>query len=149
MADVEIDQSGRTDVLTVDTVLALSNEVQVAILIPRRVKRACYAELRARGMRKALIGVRLFSAGLVLLLEEWVQNLGTITIDLEYAGWEGEIKRHLLRQLHARGHHVARDQVVFGQIGKKSRAHDVAWHTFRGNRTAERQLAVKELIEAC
>jgi len=62
MYDVEIDQSGRTDVLTVDTALALSDGVQRAILIPRFVKRECHALLRARGMRKALIGIRLFSA---------------------------------------------------------------------------------------
>jgi hypothetical protein len=42
-------------------------------------------------MRKALIGIRLFSAGLILLLEECIHSLGFITIDVEYVGWEGEI----------------------------------------------------------
>jgi len=91
MHDVEIDQSGRTDVLTMDTALALSDGLQRTILIPKSVKRECYARLRARGMRKALIGIRLFSAGLILLLEECIHSLGFITIDVEYVGWEGEI----------------------------------------------------------
>jgi len=60
MPDVEIDQSGRTDVLTMDTALALSDGLQRTILISRSVKRQCQARLKARGMRQALIGVRLF-----------------------------------------------------------------------------------------
>jgi len=149
MADVEIDQSGRTDVLTIDTVLALSNDVQEAILIPKSVKRECQAQLKARGMRKALIGVRLFSAGLVLLLEECIHTLESVTIDLEYTGWEGEIKRHVLRQLRARGHIVNEDQIVFRQIGKKSPAHALAWRTLKGYRIPERRVAAAELLEAC
>ena len=68
MHDIEVDQSGRTDVLTDDTVLAFSNGIQAAIFIPANVKRKCYRRLKAAGMRKRLIGIRLFAAGLVLLL---------------------------------------------------------------------------------
>jgi hypothetical protein len=39
VADVEVDQSGRTDVLTVDTALALSDELQRAILIPTEAQK--------------------------------------------------------------------------------------------------------------
>jgi hypothetical protein len=149
MYDVEIDQSGRTDVLTVDTAIALSDGLQKAILIPRSVKRECEVRLRARGVRKALVGMRLFSGGLVLLLEECAHLLGFITIDLEYVGWEGEIKRHLLRQLCDRGHEIERDQIVFRQIGKESPAHELAWRTLRGYHTPERCIGVDELMEAC
>ena len=120
MYDVEIDQSGRTDVLTVDTALALSDGVQRAILIPKSVKRECHARLRARGMRKALIGIRLFSAGLVLLLEECIHSIAFVTIDVEYVGWEGE-----------------------------SPAHELAWRTLRGDRIPERYVGVEELMGAC
>ena len=146
---VEIDQSGRTDVLTTDTVLALSNGIQRAILIPKSVKRKCAARLRARGMRKSLVGIRLFSAGLVLLLEESIHLLQLIIIDLEYMGWEGEIKRHILRQLHARGHKFEKDQLVFQQIGKKSPAHNLAWQTLRGHRTPEQRVKIDELMKDC
>jgi hypothetical protein len=149
MYSVEVDQSGRTDVLTVDTVLALADGLQRAVLIPRTVKRECEARLKAHGMRKALIGIRLFSAGLVLLLEGCIQQLGLIVIDLEYTGWEGEIKRHILRQLRARGHEVMEDQIVFQQIGKKSHAHDLAWQTLRGYRSPDRRVRVDELLAAC
>ena len=149
MYDVEIDQSGRTDVLTVNTALALSDGLQRVVLIPRSVKWKCAAHLRARGVRKALVGVRLFSAGLVLLLEECVHSLGVITIDLEYVGWEGEINRHVLRKLRDRGHVIEKDQIVFRQIGKESPAHELAWQTLKGYRTPERRIRVDELMEAC
>jgi hypothetical protein len=66
--DIEVDQSGRTDQLTVDIVLAFSDAIQAAILIPKAVKRACYHHLKAQGVRKHRIGVKLLTAGLVLLL---------------------------------------------------------------------------------
>jgi hypothetical protein len=149
MSDVEVDQSGRTDVLTVDTVLALSDDLQRAILIPKFAKRECWARLRAREMRKALVGIRLFSASLVLLLEECVDSLASITIDLEYVGWEGEIKRHVLRKLRERGHKIEKDQIVFRQIGKESPAHKLAWRTLRGYHTPQRYIGVDELMGAC
>lgn len=149
MYDVEIDQSGRTDVLTVDTALALSDGVQRAILIPRSVKRECHARLRARGMRRALIGIRLFSAGLVLLLEECIHSIAFVTIDVEYVGWEGEIKRHVLRELRDRGHAIDKEQIVFQQIGRKSAAHTLAWRTFKGYHTPDRRIETDDLMGAC
>ena len=149
MSNVEVDQSGRTDVLTVDTALALSDGLQRGILIPKAVKRACYTRLRARGMRKAMVGIRLFSAGLVLLLEDCVRALEFIAIDIEYVGWEGEIKRHLLRRLRERGHAIRKGQVTFRQIGKGSAAHDLAWRTYKGYRAPDRRVTVEDLLEAC
>ena len=62
MHDIEVDQSGRTDQLTVDTVLAFSDAIQAAILIPKAVKRVCYHHLKAQGVRKHRIGVKLLTA---------------------------------------------------------------------------------------
>jgi len=62
MHDIEVDQSGRTDTLTVDTALAFSNEIQSVILIPKAVKWECYQLLKNRGVRKDLISVKLFAA---------------------------------------------------------------------------------------
>jgi len=149
VTDVEVHQSGRTDVLTVDTAPALSDDLQRGILIPRAVKRECYARLRARGMRRAMVGIRLFSAGLALLLEDCVEALDSIAIDIEYIGWEGEIKRHLLRKLRERGHTIRKDQITFRPIGKGSAAHDLAWRTYKGHRAPDRRVTVEELLEAC
>lgn len=121
----------------------------MGILIPRAVKRECYARLRKRGMRKAMVGIRLFSAGLVLLLEDCVEALEYVAIDIEYVGGEGEIKRHLLRELRKRDHAIKKDQITFRRIGKGSAAHGLAWRTYRGYRAPDRRITVGELLAAC
>lgn len=145
MHDIEVDQSGRTDRLSRDTVMAFSDGIQGSILITAAVKRACYHKLRARNMRKRLVGVRLFAAALVILLRDRIKELRLICIDLEYPGWEGEITRHLLRHLPG----LRSDLIYFDRIGKGSPAHDLAWRTWRRQREPDKRITVEELLEAC
>jgi hypothetical protein len=147
MHDIEVDQSGRTDQLTVDTILAFSDAIQVAILIPKAVKRECYQPLKEAGVRKDLICVKLFAAGLILLLAPCIKDLELITIDLEYPGWENEIKEHLLRYLREIRPDLSNRQIVFGLIGKRSRAHKIALATYRGERRPNRRVRAEELLE--
>ncbi len=147
--DIQVDQSGRTDVLTTDTALAFSDGIQAAILIPASAKRECYQRLKARGVRKRLIGIKMFAGGLVLLLEPYLSKLQTITIDQEYVGWEATIKEHLLRRLRERGSEITSRQIVFRQIGKGARAHSVALATYRGIREPDRRLSAEELLAVC
>jgi hypothetical protein len=148
MHDIEVDQSGRTDVLTVDTVLAFSDGLQVVILIPKAVKQACYHSLKASGVRKHRIGVRLLTAGLVLLLQDQIARLQTVTIDLEYVGSAiGDIKGGLLQHLRQQIPGLRSDQVIFRQIGKKSAAHVLALETFRGKREPNRRITIAEMQE--
>ena len=147
MHDIEVDQSGRTDQLTVDTVLAFSDAIQAAILIPKAVKRECYQPLKKAGVRKDLIGVKLFAAGLILLLILYIRDLELITIDLEYPGWKNEIKEHLLRYLREIRPDLSNRQIAFGLIGKGSRAHKVALATHRGERKPDKWVRVEELLE--
>ncbi|MFQ5811862.1 MAG: hypothetical protein ACE5I2_01510 [Anaerolineae bacterium] len=149
MHDIEVDQSGRTDVLSHDTVLAFSDGIQAAILIPASVKRQCYQRLKATGLRKRRIGIRMFAAGLVLLLRPYVATLESITVDQEYEGWEPTIKEHLLRHLQAERPDLTNRQVVFQRIGKGSRAHSVALATYRGDREPNRRIGVGELLAVC
>jgi hypothetical protein len=68
--NIEIDQSGRIEVLTVDTAFGFSNRRQSAILVPVAVKRQVSGQLHARGVRPKLVSVRMFAASLFLLLED-------------------------------------------------------------------------------
>jgi hypothetical protein len=142
---IEVDQSGRTDRFNEDTAFALSDGIQHAILLSAAVKRACYQKLRARQLPKPVVAVRLFSAGLVILLNARARELESICIDTEFPGWEGEIARHLFRRLKW----LRKDQVYFAPIGKKSRAHDLAWATFRGKQAPNKRVGVEELLKAC
>ncbi len=148
MRDVEIDQSGRTDVLTVDTALALSNSLKASILIPKAVKQECYHALKASGIRKSRIGVRMLTAALVVLLRPHIGEIHTIIIDLEYVGGAtGEIKGELLHNLRQNAPDLRNDQIVFGQIGKKSGAHTLALQTYRGVRQPDRRVTASEMLD--
>ncbi len=133
---IEVDQSGRTDVLAVDTVLAYSNSIRASLRIPVKAKREFFQELQARGIRRSFIGVKMFSAGLVLLLEPYLSEFLTIVIDVEYMGWDAEIKEHLIRRWRTRNSSIQIPQVVFRQIGKGSQAHHLGLAVFRGNQKA-------------
>jgi len=146
MHDIEVDQSGRTDTLTVDTALAFSNDIQSAILIPKTVKRECYQLLKEKGMHKDLISVKLFAAGLILLLAPYAGAVRLITIDLEYPGWENEIKEQLLRYLRRRYHNLSNKQIDFRSVGKKSSAHKIALATYRGERQPDKEVQIGELL---
>jgi hypothetical protein len=142
---IEIDQSGRTDRFNEDTALALSDGIQHAILLSAAVKRACYHKLRARNLSKKVAAVTIFAAGLVILLQSQARQLETICIDLEYPGWDGGILQQLLRHLRW----LRKSQIRFGVIGKESRAHDLAWATFRRKRVANKKVSVEELLRVC
>lgn len=139
---VEVDQSGKVEVLTVDTALAFSDGITASILIPAAVKREVYQRLKARGVKPKLIGFRMFAAGLYLLLKEHLDRLETVIIDVEYEGWEGVIKGLLLRQMPD-----WRPDIFFQHIGKKSPAHNVAWLTYRGKRKPDRIVRARELLK--
>lgn len=143
--DIGVDQSGRTDRLNEDAALAFSDGIQFSLLITAAVKRACYRRLRARKIPKRVAAVRLFAAGLVILLEGKARELDSICIDPEFPGWEGEILRHLLRHLKW----LRKNQIYFAQISKESRAHDLAWNTYRRKSGANKRLSLEELLRAC
>jgi hypothetical protein len=127
--DVEIDQSGRIEVLTVDTALALSDAIQSAVLIPSAVKRAVWNELRARGVKAKMISLRMFAASLYLLLEDYLEKVQAVTIDTEFPGRDSEIKGLLLNLIYRRVPHFQKEQIGFQQIGRGSPAHHIAWLT--------------------
>ena len=139
---IEVDQSGRTDRLNEDTALALSDGIQHAILLTAAVKRACYQKLRARKMSKKVAVVTMFAAGLAILLQSRATELEAICIDLEYPGWDGEILQILLRGLPW----LRKSQIRFGQIGKKSHAHDLAWSTYRRKQPPNQRVSAAELL---
>jgi hypothetical protein len=149
MFHIQIDQSGRIEVLTVDTALGFSNDRQGAILISAAVKRNCSKQLLARGIRPKMISGRMFAAGLYLLLEKHLNQIEHVIIDREFPGWEAEIKGLLLQQIYRRAPRFSGDRITFGEIGKTARAHHVAWRTYRRERAPEKRITLGELLRFC
>jgi len=128
------------------TVLAMSNGIQKAILVPVNVKRNCAKVLRKRGTRPKVIGVRMFVAGVFLLVEPHLRNIDKMIIDLEYPGYEGVIKGGVLAHIRKRDPAFPKEAILFQAIGKRSEAHKLALYTFRGNIAPDKVVSVRELL---
>lgn len=135
---VEIDQSGKIADTQVATVLAFSNAIAYSIYLPAVVKRELLQKLRTKKNARVLY-FRIFSVLLFLLLKEYLRNdLKVIEIDVEYQGWESEIKGYFLNIARKHGVGVDPECIHFTHIGKKSRAHTKAINSLRkgkGDRT--------------
>lgn len=141
-----VDQSIKIGDTQSPTVLALSNDIQRAILIPASVKRECIQSLRGRWTPETTLYIRLFAAGLFLLLRELLASADRITIDVEYPGHERDIKRDLM--LLARWARLTVDPSVihFDHIGKNSPAHHLALAILRGKRVPDEIITTGKLM---
>jgi hypothetical protein len=143
---IEVDQSGKTEKMNIDTVLAFSNRKSAAVLIPAEAKRVCLRAMRRRGRPKMTIVLRIFAAGLFLLLQDVLEEVTLVTIDEEYPGREGDIKGILLRLIWASGKGFDKERIVFHQVGKKSAAHFKAYGVYKGFRKADRILTAEDIL---
>jgi hypothetical protein len=144
---VEVDQSGKIELTKVDTVLAFANDISSSVLVRATVKRQCLWELRSKHISNKIITLLLFSVGLFLLLRDPLQKGATVVIDTEYTGREGDIKGMILRMAKRDNLELHPDQIQFGQIGKKSSAHNVAIEVFRGKKAPDKVLTVKDILQ--
>lgn len=118
MTNIEVDQSGKMGDLRVNTVLAFSNDLSRAILVPAQVKRALVQKLRDQGKSRTRAAIQLFAAGLFLLLNCLWQTDPTFE----------------------------KERLIFHRIGKGSPAHKLAIEVYRGRRKADKQVSVSDLL---
>jgi len=149
-SDVEVDQSGKVERTQTDTVLAFSNSRRYAIRIPAAIKRAALHVLRQRrkpSASKKTIYLRVFTAGLYLLLRDHLDVLDHIIIDTEYPGCEGDIRGLLLFLIRRIDPQYPSERIVFRQVGKSSPAHSLAWEVHREKHQADHVVTKGELLD--
>jgi len=149
VSTVEVDQSGKIERTNTDTFLAFSDSLHYVICIPAWVKRAGQASLRSKWRRrkgKKSIYIRLFAAGLFLLLKDHLADLGQIVIDTEYIGRESDIKGMLLELIRCIEPDYPAERITFRRIGKRSPAHNLAWETYRGKRRPDHMVTEVEFL---
>lgn len=142
---VEVDQSVKIEEPG-DTVLAFSNGVDFAILIPNAVKKAGERELRGRGVSGPTLTLQLFSAALFLLLEHYLDDVTLVMIDNEYDGHSKDITRMLLKHIWRVKPEFPKSCVEVREIGKKSPAHKKAWETQRGIIKPNKKIKTREFL---
>lgn len=146
---VEVDQSIKVEQTHQHTALAFSDDVHGIVLVPAKVKRACKQKLRDQGVKPDMITLRMFTAGILLLLEDQMHHIASLTIDTEYEGRDGEIKGLLLRFIRRWVPEFPKESITFRELGKKSPAHKLAWETHQGKRKPDRVATVEDLLWYC
>ena len=146
---IEIDQSNKVERTNKDTILAFSDGQSGAVIIPARVKRRAFKLLRSLGKPPKIAGLMVFSAGVTILLREYLKqgdNPGErIIIDTEYTGQDATIRGMMLQNARKLGLTLEAARLVFLPIGKKSNAHNIAWSIQRGQPFAAYVVSFQDL----
>lgn len=141
---IEIDQSGRVEYTSHDTVIAFSNKKKRAIFIEAKDKREIQSIFRKMGKGQLFV-IRLFTILIFILLKK-EKEVKEIIIDIEYPGWNAQIKNYLLVDLRKFGIKLDPNQISFSRITKKSEAHWHAYRVFKKERKPEIIVGVMEVL---
>lgn len=122
---IEIDQSGKIENTNRPTVVAFSNKMGGALVILAKDKKAIQRYFRS--LKKPKLFVPLTFAILVFcLIKKYISKNDQIIIDREYPGYEKLIADKLIG-LFEKETKITGLAISVSQIGKKSKAHDLAW----------------------
>lgn len=141
---IEIDQSGRIEYTSHNTVIAFSNKKRSAIFIKAKDKREIQLVFRKMGKGQLFV-IRLFTILIFILLKK-AKEIKEMTIDIEYPGWNAQIKNYLLSDFARIGVKLNPQQINFGRITKKSEAHWHAYRVFKKERRPEIIVSVREIL---
>lgn len=139
---IEIDQSGKVEQTSKDTVLCLSNDHWDAVVIKAATKRQIQEVFRRHGQIKNYV-IFTFCAGLSLLIKRNLK-IDKIIIDREYFGKEPIIKEIILKMLGKKG---KIPEIIFGNIGRRVMAHSRAYKIYSKRLKAKAVLTFVEILE--
>lgn len=142
---VEVDQSNRTDE-SGDTYLAFSDGISSVIKVPSKVKNAGMRALRRRRKTRKMAKVVLFTACVFLLIKDHLGQLGRVTVDNAFDGYQDEIRAQLLRHIWTVEPNFDAWSIEVLSIGKGSPAHAKAWSA-RAEGKADRTITTEEMLE--
>lgn len=140
----KIDQSGKIEYTSHDTVVAFSNGKKKAILIKAQYKRELQENFRNAGKSQVFV-FRLFSLLIFLLLRD--EQFQEIIIDIEYPGRGDIIKNYLLHDFRRIGKEIDPRTICFHQVGKNCEAHWHGYYVFKGKRKAELTVTAKRVLK--
>lgn len=139
-----VDQSGKIEYTSHDTVITFSNGKKKAILIKAQDKRSLQDEFRKAGKSRIFI-FRLFALLIFLLLKD--EQFEEIIIDTEYPGRGDLIKNYLLHDFKKIGKDIEPSIIRFHQVGRNCEAHWHGYYVFKGERKPDLIVTEKEILK--
>jgi hypothetical protein len=130
--DIEIDQSGKVENTSKQTILAFCSVSKVSsISLSAKDKKRIQRVFRREG-KPQMFTYRVFARLIYLLVEPHLKEIKGFGIDLEYPGWSHLIKDYLLQDICEKYPRYDKNLIYFFQVGKKSLAHVTAYETATG-----------------
>lgn len=112
---IEIDQSGKIEQTNLDTVIALTNDIQYTILFKKKEKRVVEKEFRRLNLHKLHSQVTFAILIAVIIKKSKVKK--SVLIDTEYMGYN-EYIRQFVNDIIGKGCPL----IKFGFVGKESKS---------------------------
>lgn len=143
---VEVDQSGKIE-QSGPTVLAFSDGISDAVLIPSAVKTQALQVLMDKGKPRKDARILLFATCLYVLLQDYLDQLQRVEIDVEYTGKDADIRASLLRLIWRKRLAFEPEKIVFRRVGKGSPADKKARAVRAGRDRVYRRITFRELLK--
>ncbi|MCL4390084.1 MAG: hypothetical protein M1484_03850 [Patescibacteria group bacterium] len=143
---VYIDQSGKVEYTSQDTVVALSNGGSASLKIKASEKRKIQNSFRQAGKPEIFV-YKTFTALLYLLIKDSLNKTSCFVIDKEYWRKESLIKDFLLQVIRAAGHRsFDREKIVFGLVGRNRNCHILAISVLRKTVKADKIVKAGDIL---
>ena len=143
---IEIDQSNKIEQTNKTTAIACSNGIGRSIGLSSTAKKEIENYFRKIGKRKQFT-VFTFCALIYLLLHDLVSEQTDIYIDREYPGYDNFIKTKLITVFQKLSKKkIDKHHIHITQIGRSSRAHNLAWLSVKNN-SFNHRYSSKDIIE--
>ena len=143
--NIEIDQSGKVENTSKNTIIAFSNGIFGSILISAKDKREIQEIFRKIGKPRIFV-YRVFAILIFLLIKNHLKKIDQIIIDEEYPGWGHLIKDYLLQEIRKVRANFDAENITFQRIGKKSKAHLLGYNVFQKKKKVDIKVGLKEVL---
>lgn len=139
----QIDQSGKIEQTSLDTIVALSNSKKYCVVLRRRIKRLLQEEFRLRKKPRMFI-FDTFCALLAIILLK-VRPTAPVFVDKEYFGNEDLIKARILEFISKLSSSSYISEIEFTLVGKSSPAHLLAARVGNKEIKADKIVTLEEI----
>lgn len=144
--EIEVDQSGKIENTSKNTIIAFSNNIFESIFIDAKDKREIQKVFRRAGKSRIFV-YKLFVILIFLLVKKHLKKIEHIIIDDEYPGKDYLIKNFLFQEINKINPSFSADNITIKRIGKKSKAHYIAYGVAIGKRLPDKRVNVKEILK--
>lgn len=146
LVKIYIDQSGKIEYTSKNTVVAFSNGQTKSILVKATEKRQIQSYFRLAGKPDIFI-YKTFAVLIFFLIRDHLNKISELVIDIEYPGKDSLIKNFLVELLKKDGVNLAKIVISFSLIGRQKDCHIQALTVHRGRANPDKIADTRSVLK--